>query len=59
MVAFCVHQSNACCCMPETHMLQPMHFADVVEAAFLDLLRQEGVRYRGPGGADDVATGLH
>ena len=28
--------------------------ADVVEAAFLDLIGQEGVRNRGPGGADDV-----
>ena len=25
MVAFCVHHRSACCCMPETHMLHPMH----------------------------------
>ena len=41
----------------EMHMLAADALADVVEAAFLDLIGQEGVRNRGPGGADDGPPG--
>ena len=54
-VGFCVQTMATLRSKREMHWLQPMHSADVVEPAFLDLARQEGIGDGGAGAADDVA----